>query len=142
MKKREKEYKPHVAVEPIPDHDWQGETWGLFWPDLEEFEELLTEPVFKKHYNEPGFQEPCDTCEVSTVVIAVCPKKEKTPPPPPPPAPVVIREKKPVRRPEPSLPPPPPMEIFNKERDNSKWGWMKDNGQSGRRARFSLSVYW
>ena len=29
------EYKEHKAVEPIPDRDWVGETWGLYWPDLE-----------------------------------------------------------------------------------------------------------
>ena len=25
----------HAPVEPIPDNDWVGETWGLYWPDQE-----------------------------------------------------------------------------------------------------------
>ena len=25
----------HAPVEPVPDNDWVGETWGLFWPDQE-----------------------------------------------------------------------------------------------------------
>ena len=22
-------------MDPVPDQDWGGETWGLFWPDTE-----------------------------------------------------------------------------------------------------------
>ena len=25
-----------MKVEPIPDHDWVGETWGLYFSDYEE----------------------------------------------------------------------------------------------------------
>ena len=25
----------HDPIEPVPDVDWVGETWGLFWPDTE-----------------------------------------------------------------------------------------------------------
>ena len=27
---------PSFEVEPIPDHDWVGETWGLYFSDYEE----------------------------------------------------------------------------------------------------------
>ena len=44
----------HPPVEPIPDNDWVGGTWGLFWPDLEEFEELKENPekYLVKHYED------------------------------------------------------------------------------------------
>ena len=32
------------ALEPIPDNDWTGETWGLFWPD-QELEERSEDPT-------------------------------------------------------------------------------------------------
>ena len=32
------------ALEPIPDNDWTGETWGLFWPD-QELEEKSEDPT-------------------------------------------------------------------------------------------------
>ena len=32
------------ALEPIPDNDWTGETWGLFWPD-QEMEEKSEDPT-------------------------------------------------------------------------------------------------
>ena len=32
------------ALEPIPDNDWTGETWGLFWPD-QEMEERSEDPT-------------------------------------------------------------------------------------------------
>lgn len=36
--------QPGLAIqgplEPVPDNDWAGETWGLFWPDTEQFKEL------------------------------------------------------------------------------------------------------
>lgn len=32
------------ALEPIPDNDWQGETWGLFWPD-QELEDKSEDPT-------------------------------------------------------------------------------------------------
>ena len=25
----------HAPLDPVPDNDWVGETWGLFWPDTE-----------------------------------------------------------------------------------------------------------
>ena len=34
----------HSPVEPIPDNDWTGETWGLFWPD-QEMEEKSEDPT-------------------------------------------------------------------------------------------------
>ena len=42
------ENKIHSA-EPIPDHDWVGGTWGLFWSDYEdELRELLEEDTEKQ----------------------------------------------------------------------------------------------
>merc|ERR1712215_555952 len=46
----------HPPVEPVPDVDWVGETWGLFWPDIEnEMEEKKEDPskYLKKHYPDP-----------------------------------------------------------------------------------------
>ena len=34
----------NAPLEPIPDNDWQGETWGLFWPD-QEMEEKSEDPT-------------------------------------------------------------------------------------------------
>ena len=34
----------HAPVEPIPDNDWVGETWGLFWPD-QELEDKSEDPT-------------------------------------------------------------------------------------------------
>merc|ERR1719367_566194 len=34
----------HAPLEPIPDNDWTGETWGLFWPD-QEMEEKSEDPT-------------------------------------------------------------------------------------------------
>ena len=34
----------HAPIEPIPDNDWTGETWGLFWPD-QEMEEKSEDPT-------------------------------------------------------------------------------------------------
>ena len=36
------------CAEPIPDHDWVGGTWGLYWSDYEdELRELLEEDTQK-----------------------------------------------------------------------------------------------
>ena len=34
----------NAPLDPIPDNDWQGETWGLFWPD-QEMEERSEDPT-------------------------------------------------------------------------------------------------
>ena len=34
----------NAPLEPIPDNDWQGETWGLFWPD-QELEDKSEDPT-------------------------------------------------------------------------------------------------
>lgn len=151
--------KLHKPVEPIPDHDWKGETWGLYWPDLEEFTELLTEAKEKKHYENRSAYPPAeDTCQVITVEALLCPKpKAPTPPPPrvvqpPPPPPRAVtppprravtpppvvkrREKKPTL---PELVPKPKEE---EEEVPDRWGWVRDKTDSARRARFTLSVYW
>lgn len=88
-------------VEPIPDHDWVGETWGLYFSDYEE--ELLKileqepEKYIRKH--------PVDKWQArcSSVVILTCPAKQASPSPPPPPSP------SPPPPPAPSPPPSPPV---------------------------------
>merc|ERR1719154_831787 len=134
----------HPALEPIPDNDWVGGTWGLFWPDLEEFDELKEDPekYLKKHYeNKSGASHPpADlTAETSTLEILSCPK-EKTPPPPvvvPPPPAVVLRPKKSEVKVPDSV-----YESTDVDNDNSKWDWMRAGDKSSSRARFSLSIYW
>ena len=46
----------HAPVEPIPDNDWVGETWGLFWPDqeLENNSEDPTKYIKVSHEQTPG----------------------------------------------------------------------------------------
>jgi hypothetical protein len=65
------------SVEPIPDHDWVGGTWGLFWSDYEdELRELLekdTESYIKEH------QEDKVMPETEEVNILSCPEKENSP---------------------------------------------------------------
>jgi len=129
----------HPPLEPIPDNEWVGGTWGLFWPDLEEFEELKEDPekFIKKHYEDKrnDAHPAADlTADVLITDILSCPK-EKTPPPSPPK--VVLRPKKP----EVSV----PQDVFepnNVDNDNSKWAWMKSGDKSAGRARFSMSIYW
>eukprot|EP00092_Neocalanus_flemingeri_P068186 GFUD01083275.1.p1 GENE.GFUD01083275.1~~GFUD01083275.1.p1 ORF type:complete len:278 (+),score=98.57 GFUD01083275.1:151-984(+) len=80
------------CAEPIPDHDWVGGTWGLFWSDYEdELRELLeedTEKYIKKHPEDKV------SPRVLEVEILSCPSKEKTPeiveapPPSSPPTPI------------------------------------------------------
>eukprot|EP00092_Neocalanus_flemingeri_P008339 GFUD01008991.1.p1 GENE.GFUD01008991.1~~GFUD01008991.1.p1 ORF type:complete len:165 (+),score=41.65 GFUD01008991.1:122-616(+) len=130
----------HPPLDTVPDEDWVGGTWGLFWPDLEEFEELKEDPekYIKKHYEDKnGEAHPLAdlTAEISFTDSLTCPK-EKTPPPPPPPA-VVLRPKKPeVKIPESVF------ESTNVDNDNSKWDWMRADDKSAGKARFSLSIYW
>ena len=65
------------SAEPIPDHDWVGGTWGLFWSDNEdELRELLekdTESYIKEH------QEDKVIPETKEVNIFSCPEKENSP---------------------------------------------------------------
>merc|ERR1711936_353982 len=65
------------CVEPIPDKDWVGETWGLYFSDYEdELMELLeqdTEKYITKH-EEEIFDTNC-----TEVDICNCPAKDKTP---------------------------------------------------------------
>jgi len=130
----------HPPLEPIPDTDWVGDTWGLFWPDLEEFDELKEDPekYIKKHYDDKNTKDhpPADLeATIRIIETSTCPK-EKTPKPktPTPPPAVVLRTKQPR---SPSMTP--PCDIDN---DNSKWDWMKSKDQSSAKARFSLSMYW
>merc|ERR1711902_412531 len=73
----------YAPLEPIPDNDWVGETWGLFWPDLEEFEELKENPekFLKKHYEDKSKVEwhppPNLTAKTSSVDVLTAPKPEK-----------------------------------------------------------------
>ena len=75
-------------MDPIPDHDWNGETWGLYFSDYED--ELMAlieqepERYIKKH------QEDKYRPRSHTVTILDCPVNKRPPspaPPPPPPAP-------------------------------------------------------
>eukprot|EP00092_Neocalanus_flemingeri_P007180 GFUD01007758.1.p1 GENE.GFUD01007758.1~~GFUD01007758.1.p1 ORF type:complete len:200 (-),score=69.69 GFUD01007758.1:90-689(-) len=119
----------HPPQEPIPDDDWEGGTWGLFWPDLEEFDELKEDPekYVKKHYEDksktPKYPPANLKADISAVETITAPAEEKpvivaAPPPPvaaPPPVPppatpspaptVVLRPKKVVLPPqEPVIP--------------------------------------
>merc|ERR1712018_700722 len=85
----------HAPVEPIPDNDWVGETWGLFWPD-QELEDKSEDPTkfVKKHYedkNKKASHPPANLkASMSSVDVLTCPRpKTPTPPPPPPPKPQV-----------------------------------------------------
>jgi len=126
----------HSPLEPVPDDDWVGGTWGLFWPDLEEFEELKEDPekYIKKHYEDNcgDGHAPADLiAAASKLEILKCPK-EKTPPPV-----EILQPKKPeVKVPESVY------ESTDVDNDNSKWAWMRAGDKSSSRARFSLSIYW
>ena len=150
----------HEPVEPVPDVDWVGETWGLFWPDIEnEMEEKKEDPskYLKKHYPDPKQAKthppPTEKAQVSDPIEPIlCPeapkpvvKKAATPPPPP--APVVkLRPKKDPEPPAPRLKSPPRLEVFEGpvdiDNDNSKWGWMRAEDKSASKARFRLSIFW
>jgi len=126
----------HPPLEPVPDNDWVGGTWGLFWPDLEEFDQLKEDPekFLKKHYEDRNTtaRPPADqTAQISILAILDCPK-QKTPPPAP--TTVVLRKKKPE--------PPTVYDSCDVDNDNSKWSWMRSGDKSAGRARFSLSIYW
>ena len=143
----------HEPIEPVPDVDWVGETWGLFWPDIEnEMEEKKEDPskYLKKHYPDPkqakDHPPPTEMATISDPVEPIlCPvvKKEATPPP----APVVkLRPKKEPEPPKPKLKSPPRLEVFEGpvdiDNDNSKWGWMRAEDKSASKARFRLSIFW
>jgi len=156
----------HPALEPVPDDDWEGGTWGLFWPDLEEFEELKENPekYIKKHYEDKtkATHPPANLkADISFYETLTAPEKEKpvvvaatvaAPALVAAPAPVVLRPKKqePVKAPQPIIPvikeeipiPCPAFEPVNVDNDNSKWSWMRSEDKSAGRARFSLSIYW
>jgi len=103
------------CAEPIPDNDWVGETWGLYFSDYEE--ELLgliehdTDKYIKKH--------PQDKINprVFEVKVLTCERKEKSPektiaePPP-----TKIKEKSPeiVKAPLPPIAKPPPPKVKEK----------------------------
>jgi len=81
-------------VEPIPDHDWKGETWGLYWSDYEdELRELIeenTEKYIKKH--------PDDKCKSRILVVTShqCPVRPRSPTPTPLPEPAPRPRHQPV----------------------------------------------
>merc|ERR1712126_460139 len=143
----------HDPIEPVPDVDWVGETWGLFWPDIEnEMEEKKEDPskYLKKHYPDPKAAKdhppPTETATIRDPVAPIlCPeapvvKKEATPPI------VKLRPKKEPEPPKPRLKSPPRLEVFEGpvdiDNDNSKWGWMRSADKSADKARFRLSIFW
>merc|ERR1712126_93252 len=143
----------HEPIEPVPDLDWVGETWGLFWPDIEnEMEEKKEDPCkyLKKHYPDPkAVKDPPPPTETATIHDPVAPilcpeapvvKKEPTPPV------VKLRPKKEPEPPKPKLKSPPRLEVFEGpvdiDNDNSKWGWMRAEDKSASKARFRLSIFW
>jgi len=148
----------HDPVEPVPDVDWVGETWGLFWPDIEnEMEEKKEDPskYLKKHYPDPKAKKdhppPTEKALISDPIESIlCPeapkpvvKKEVTPPPPPV---VKLRPRKEPKPPAPKLASPPRLEVFEGPQDinndNSKWSWMRADDKSADKARFRLSIFW
>ena len=91
------------SVEPIPDHDWVGGTWGLFWSDYEdelrELKEEDPEKYIKKH-PEDKFNP-----HIFEAKILTCPLKEKTPEPvqaPPPPVQAPPPPPTPLKAPQPA----------------------------------------
>jgi len=157
----------HPAQEPIADDDWEGGTWGLFWPDLEEFEELKENPekYVKKHYEDktkasshPPANLKADITSVETMTASAAEKKPVAVPTPvaaapaAPSAPVILRPQKAEVLPQPVVVVPkikeevvvpcPEFDPINVENDNSKWSWMRSGDKSAGRARFSLSIYW
>merc|ERR1712243_94368 len=148
----------HPPVEPVPDVDWVGETWGLYWPDIEgEIEEKKEDPekYLKKHYPDNS-AEGAHPPATETAVFIEAPSvlqcaKEPTPPPVPKeatPPPVKLRPKK-VMAPPPEKKEPlpePKLEVFSGpkdiDNDNSKWNWMRSSDESASTARFRLSIFW
>jgi len=98
------------CVEPIPDTDWVGETWGLYFSDYEdELMELLEQDTEKYITKQPEYK---INPRINEVKVLSCPAKNKTPPPAPckekspPPAP---KKKAPVpvsKKPELTVNPP------------------------------------
>jgi hypothetical protein len=159
----------HPPLEPCPDIDWVGETWGLFWPDIEgEMDEKKEDPskYLKKHYPDPKAAkehppatEKASVCEPPaplTCPEAAAPAPRPATPPRPvappvarpaaPPPPVKLRPKKEPQAPVPRLKSPPRIEVFEGpkdiDNDNSKWGWMRSEDSSASKARFRLSIFW
>merc|ERR1712032_262408 len=132
----------HEPIEPVPDVDWVGETWGLFWPDIEnEMEEKKEDP--SKYLKKATISDPVAPILCPEAPKPVVVKKEATPPP----APVVkLRPKKEPEPPKPKLASPPRLEVFEGpvdiDNDNSKWGWMRAEDKSASKARFRLSIFW
>merc|ERR1719331_2826347 len=133
----------HEPIEPVPDVDWVGETWGLFWPDIEnEMEEKKEDPskYLKKHYPDSKQAKthppPTEKATISDPIAPIlCPEAPK---------PVVV--KKEPDPPKPKLASPPRLEVFEGpvdiDNDNSKWGWMRAEDKSASKARFRLSIFW
>jgi len=103
------------CAEPIPDNDWVGETWGLYFSDYEE--ELLgliehdTDKYIKKHP-----QDKINPC-IFEVEILTCERKEKAPEKPiaEPPS-TKMKEKSPeiVKAPTPPIEEPLPAKVIEK----------------------------
>ena len=74
----------HAPVSPIPDNDWEGETWGLYWPDIErDMEENMEDPCkyISKHYEkkrEAGDKERPPPDQVAQILpsvqVLLCPR--------------------------------------------------------------------
>jgi len=129
-------WRPHPPVELIPDNDWQGETWGLYFSDID-IEGIQEDPekLVTKHCPDPE--------DITNLLVEVTPApesllcpapklptpppppsvKELTPPPPPPPVkkltppppPPVQKKATPPPPPVKRLPPPPPRRVVFKE---------------------------
>ena len=71
----------HPPVEPIPDDDWEGETWGLYWPDIEQDMDERKEDPCKyvvKHYEKRTEARPPPDQRAERMLsidILLCPRK-------------------------------------------------------------------
>merc|ERR1712243_78234 len=114
----------HPPVEPVPDVDWVGETWGLYWPSVLQCAKEPTPPPVPKEATPPPVPK-----EATPPPVKLRPKKVMAPPP---------EKKEPL--PEPKL------EVFSGpkdiDNDNSKWNWMRSSDESASTARFRLSIFW
>merc|ERR1712013_814969 len=103
------------CAEPIPDNDWVGGTWGLYFSDYEE--ELLgliehdTDKYIKKHP-----QDKINPC-IFEVQILTCERKKKAPEKAiaePPSTKVIEKPPKIVKAPTPPIEEPPPPKVIEK----------------------------
>merc|ERR1712062_939142 len=70
------------CVEPIPDNDWRGETWGLYWSDYEDEMRLLLEESTDKYIIKHQ-EDKHPPLRQHQVTILQCPQSVNPPPPAP-----------------------------------------------------------